>query len=168
MLLQTPPLIPIPKGKKKCVQREGTSIKQCLEEVRNLANYTDVPATRSDAILLHHIHHRNTVFNECSCIFPFCIHFGTGCGKFQTVCAEKISLLVWIEPKVKNIVTTICKNICSFFLHFSTDIFHPALSQPSHPSQCVIGQVERENKLSPVLIKKHPFPLMLPWLFVSS
>jgi len=48
-----------------------------VEEVRNLANYTDVPATRLDAILLHHIHHRNIFFNECSCIFNLCIHFGT-------------------------------------------------------------------------------------------
>lgn len=48
-----------------------------VEEVRNLANYTDVPATRLDAILLHHVHHRNIFLNECSCIFTLCIHFGT-------------------------------------------------------------------------------------------
>lgn len=53
-----------------------------LEEVRNLANYTDVPATRLDAVLLHHSHHRNTIFNERSCIFTLCIHFGTGNGEF--------------------------------------------------------------------------------------
>lgn len=70
-------------------------------------------------------------------------------------------------PKVKILPLTFVK-IFALFLHFSTDIFHPALSQPSHPSQCVIGQAQKENKLSPVLIKKHPFTLMLPWLFVSS
>lgn len=64
------------------MQRAGIYMNHCLEEVRNLANYTDVPATRLDAILLHHIHHRNTIFNECSCIFPFCTHFGTGYGEF--------------------------------------------------------------------------------------
>lgn len=64
------------------MQRVGIYINHCLEEVRNLANYTDVPATGLDAILLHHIHHSNTIFNECSCIFPFCIHFGTGYGEF--------------------------------------------------------------------------------------
>lgn len=59
MLLQTPPLIPIPKGKKNvCKGQSYTS--NCLEEVRDLAHYTDVPATRLDAILLYHIHHRNT------------------------------------------------------------------------------------------------------------
>lgn len=44
------------------MQRAGINMKHWLEEVRNLANYTDVPVTRLDAISLHHIHHRNTCF----------------------------------------------------------------------------------------------------------
>lgn len=44
------------------MQRAGIHMNCWVEEVRNTANYTDVPATRLDAVLQHHIHHRNSFF----------------------------------------------------------------------------------------------------------
>lgn len=126
-----------------------------VEEVRNTANYTDVPATRLDAVLQHHIHHRNSffffIFYECSCIFTLCIHFGTGAVEFWTVCTEKKEYSCCFGlTKGKNIVTSICKNICSFSAFFHWHFPTSSVTDQSSKLVCHWASGERKQTLSSV------------------
>lgn len=81
---------------------------------------------------------------------PFAYIFGTGSSEFWTVCPEKKYSCWFGLTKGKNIVTNICKNICSFSAFFHWHFPTSSVTGQSSKSVCHWASGERKQTLSNV------------------